>query len=210
MNKTSQVVKGGLKLLGYNTKDNTTINIDNIINVPFVMGAQLSSLSSYLNPILSTFDVLQISASATSVSLSALEYFNRVIPDDTLQAKGLLELCKYFNWTNIGVLYVNDPYGTYLFSSISTEASQIPDFSVTGVSFKTNNNASIRTGVEGIKTSNVWVTILLVHHTDIETVIQYLKDANIWGYPYYYLGCDAWMVYIQYIFYSCLYINVHF
>ena len=150
--KSSEVVKGGLTLVGQNGNDPSKS-----INVPFVMGAQLSSLSSYLNPILSTFDVLQIAASATSVSLSPLEYFHRVVPADTLQAQGLLELCKLYGWTNVGVLYVNDAYGIYLFSGISTEASQISGFSVTGVSFETGNMESIRAGVEGIRKSGVWV-----------------------------------------------------
>ena len=213
----SNVIYGALRLVGQEIHDNDIVSHDildaniSTINVPFVMGAALSSLSSYLNPILRTFNILQISASATSEALtppqglSPLLYFNRLIPSDALQSQGLLELCLYFNWTNIGVLYVNDPYGIYLFGDISTKASQIPGFQITGVSFDSNSNESIKTGVEGIKTSTVWVTILIVHNSDIQTVIQNLKDADIFGYPYYYLGSDAWMVYIQYTLY-CVFI----
>ena len=157
------------------------------------MGAQFSSLSSYLNPVLNTFNILQIAASATSVSLSGLRTFHRVVPADTLQAQGLLQLCLHFNWRSIGVLYVNDAYGVFLHSVISTRASQLDNFSVIGASYDSESLISINRAIDGLQKAGVWVIILIVHDSEFSAVIQSLKDHDMWRYPFYYLGSDSWM-----------------
>ena len=208
--KTYESVYGALQLIGQNNDINNDSSI-NTITVPFIIGATFSRLSFYLNPVISAFNVLQISPSATSESLTAFKHFHRVVPNDGLQAEALVQLCTHFNWTNIGILYVNDAYGIYLFSSILTRAAEIPGFKITGVSFETTNEKSIENGVNGIKTAGVLVTIILAFHADMEAVIYHFKNVGMWEYPYYFLGCDAWLVCS--IYYLCLcannIINVH-
>ena len=87
-----------LDIIGY-----TSNNLTQIINTPFIVGAQYSSLSIYLNPIINTFNLLQIDASSTSFSLTDYDSFYRVVPSDRLQAEALIALCSYFGWENIGI-----------------------------------------------------------------------------------------------------------
>ena len=79
------------------------------------MGATASSLSAVSNPILSAFNWGQISSASTSVLLSDKSLyptFYRTIPSDNMQSKAIAILCKYFNWTRIGILNNNDIFGT--------------------------------------------------------------------------------------------------
>ena len=43
--------------------------------------------------------VAQISYSSTLDDLSQYAYFNRVVGTDPEQAKAIVDLCRYYNWT---------------------------------------------------------------------------------------------------------------
>ena len=108
--------------------DNTEeINNDNLsVTVPIVLGCDWSSLSTVTAPTLSAFEWAQISSSSTSVILSetsSFRYFYRSVPSDSLQAQSLIYLCESFDWTEIGIIHVNDNYGVYLAVSISELAT---------------------------------------------------------------------------------------
>ena len=76
-----------------------------------------------LNPITSAFDIVQISAASTSISLSSSKLFNRVIASDDVQARGLIELCLRYEWMDIGVLYLTSNYGIYFMSKLNEYAT---------------------------------------------------------------------------------------
>ena len=58
--------------------------------------------------LLSLFNIPQIGYSATSKDLSdksLYRYFLRVVPSDKLQARALIDIVRYFNWTFISTVY---------------------------------------------------------------------------------------------------------
>eukprot|EP01084_Bolivina_argentea_P226475 382562_1 len=84
------------------------------INTPFVIGPPTSGYSLTLNPLFQAFNLLHFSSTATSTFLSDYPSFFRSVPSDDLQASAIIKLCKYFNWINIGIMYMDTKYGSSL------------------------------------------------------------------------------------------------
>jgi len=79
-----------------------------------IVGALSSRVSVPVASLGRLFRVPQISYGSTSPFLSNRNqhsYFYRTIPPDDLQAKAMVELMLYFNWTHISTIYSNDAYG---------------------------------------------------------------------------------------------------
>ena len=209
-----------LQLITLNTEGDTTIALqkvleikkniqrscpctgseDHNISVPIVLG-QRSSTCSIAAPVLETIHWAQISSSATSILLSdnnKYPTFYRTISDDSLQAAGIVEILKYFQWTKVAVIYVNDVYGAYLAIEIMHLASTDPNmqFEVAPIAYNygvSNKSNSIKLAVTQLRNTGVFVTVLVVHSDDLLYCFQELENQGLWGYPYYYLGVDTWM-----------------
>ena len=79
-----------------------------------VVGALASRVSVPVANLGRVFRFPQISYGSTSPRLNNRNrhsYFYRTIPPDDLQAKAMVELMLYFNWTHISTIYSNDEYG---------------------------------------------------------------------------------------------------
>ena len=79
-----------------------------------IVGALASRVSVPVANLGRVFRVPQISYGSTSPRLNNRNrhsYFYRTIPPDDLQAKAMVELMLYFNWTHISTIYSNDAYG---------------------------------------------------------------------------------------------------
>ena len=73
-----------------------------------LIGPGSSTVTIQVQNLLSLFNIPQIGYSATSKDLSEkslYEYFLRVVPSDKLQARALLDLVLYYNWTYISTVY---------------------------------------------------------------------------------------------------------
>ena len=118
-NSKTTSLKSALSISSTNSllwsEDNSTIII------PIVLGMPWSSLSIMTAPALAAFNWSQISSSATSILLSdssSYPTFYRTPPSDDLQAIAIIKLCQQFNWTNIGIININDNYGVYLTNNL--------------------------------------------------------------------------------------------
>ena len=79
-----------------------------------MVGALSSRISVPVANLGRLFRVPQISYGSTSPLLNNRNrhsYFYRTIPSDDLQAKAMVDLMLYFNWTHISTIYSNDAYG---------------------------------------------------------------------------------------------------
>ena len=79
-----------------------------------MVGALSSRVSVPVATLGRLFRVPQISYGSTSPLLNERNthsYFYRTIPPDNQQAKAMVELMLYFNWTHISTIYSNDAYG---------------------------------------------------------------------------------------------------
>ena len=132
---------------------------------PIVLGCDWSSLSTVTAPTLSAFEWAQISSSSTSVILSetsSFSYFYRTISNDALQAESLIHLCRTFNWTQIGIIHVNDNYGVYLAVAISELATSY-SIEVNSIAFERNKNESYTNAVSSMREIGVYIIIIISH-----------------------------------------------
>eukprot|EP01084_Bolivina_argentea_P062281 113878_1 len=165
------------------------------ILIPIILGCPWSSMTIMTAPALNAYNFGQISSSSTSIALSdtsIFSYFYRTIPDDSMQSAGIINLCKQFNWTTIGIIHDNDAYGIYLAVGI-LELSTQNNINVHAISYQRTDLNSIESAAKSIKNLNVFIIILITHGSDLSDVINALISQNIWGYPYYYIGVDSWV-----------------
>eukprot|EP01083_Nonionella_stella_P014220 39982_1 len=164
-------------------------------NMPIVLGCDWSSLSTVTAPVLSAFSWSQISSSSTSVILSetSFGYFYRTIPDDNLQAHALIFLCQTFNWTQIGIIHVNDNYGVYLAVAIS-ELATVNYIQVHSIAFERDEAPSYGNAVSSMREIGVYTMILISHGDDeIKQLFNDIQEQDMLRYPYYYVAVDGWL-----------------
>ena len=80
-----------------------------------VIGPASSGESIIVANLVRLFRIPQISYASTASPLSdksRYDYFFRTIPPDDLQARALVDIAVYFNWTYVIAIYSNDEYGT--------------------------------------------------------------------------------------------------
>ncbi|MGH0148479.1 UNVERIFIED_CONTAM: hypothetical protein FKN15_013514 [Acipenser sinensis] len=73
-----------------------------------VIGPGSSSVAIQVQNLLQLFNIPQIAYSATSIDLSdktLFQYFLRVVPSDTLQARAILDIVKRYNWTYVSAVH---------------------------------------------------------------------------------------------------------
>eukprot|EP01084_Bolivina_argentea_P127502 225480_1 len=162
------------------------------VNLPFILGPSASGDSLTLNPLIEAFNLLQFSPSATSTFLTPYGSFYRPIPSDDPQAAALIDLCLYFGWDTLGILYMNTKYGDSLQRAI-TSYGKIAAMNTTTFSFVSGDNVTLTDTVEAMQDSGLFIFILIVDDFDVDLLSYLLRDKHsMTGYPYYYLGVDAW------------------
>ena len=103
-------------------------------------------------------------------------------------------LMEHFGWNKFAIIYVNDVYGIYLGIEIMRLASIHPNkvFEVSPIAYTSGDTESIQSAVTQLKLSDKFITVLIVHDADIAPLFNELSDKDRWGYPFYYIGVDAW------------------
>ncbi|XP_064632052.1 metabotropic glutamate receptor 3-like [Lineus longissimus] len=82
--------------------------------VACVIGGAYSSVSIQVANLLRLFRIPQVSYASTSAALSdkgRFDYFARTLPPDTFQAKAMVDIVQYFNWTYVSTLASEGDYG---------------------------------------------------------------------------------------------------
>ncbi|XP_062584949.1 metabotropic glutamate receptor-like isoform X1 [Saccostrea cucullata] len=83
-------------------------------NVAGVIGGSYSSVSIQVANLLRLFKLPQISYASTSADLSdkaRYDYFSRTVPPDNFQAKAIVDIVEYFNWTYVSTVASEGDYG---------------------------------------------------------------------------------------------------
>ena len=87
---------------------------DSAIPTVGIVGAGGSRVNIAVARLGRLYQVPQVSFSATSPLLSnrvKYPYFYRTVPPDNIQAKAMINIARYFNWTQVSLIYVEDTYG---------------------------------------------------------------------------------------------------
>ena len=80
-----------------------------------VVGAASSGVSIQVANLLRLFQITQISYASTSPDLNdrqKYDYFFRTVPPDTYQARAMVDVIRFFNWSSVFGLYSEGNYGT--------------------------------------------------------------------------------------------------
>lgn len=163
--------------------------------LPILLGCPWSSLSVSTAPTLGVFNFGQISSSATSIRLSNRNnypFFYRTVPADDVQARGIIYLCKLFNWDTIAVMYINNNYGINLALSVLSFALD-NDIETYSVSFEEFDISSYQSAARLLSQLDVYIIVLISYSEVVYDIIQEaLIPGGIFGYPYYYIGEASW------------------
>lgn len=101
--------------------------------VPGVIGPSYSSVSVQVAHLFRLFQIPQVSFDSTSYELSdktRFDFFSRTVPHDLYQAKALIDIAKFMNWTYVSVVYSGDSYGMLGFQAVKKEAKRAGMFLV--------------------------------------------------------------------------------
>lgn len=91
-----------------------TGNASETINTVGIVGAGASKVSVPVASLGRLFEMPQVCYASSSPILSNRDrytYFYRTIPPDSIQAKVMVDLMLWFNWTHISTVYSDDAYG---------------------------------------------------------------------------------------------------
>jgi hypothetical protein len=83
-------------------------------NVVGIIGPPSSTAASLQSSFVGTFNIPQIGTFTTSDTLSdknVYGYFMRMVSPDSYQVKAMLDLCQFFGWSYISVVYSEGTYG---------------------------------------------------------------------------------------------------
>ncbi|CAH3168407.1 unnamed protein product [Porites evermanni] len=110
---------------GDNFGSKLTINMDYLTApISAVIGTEDSSSTTLVSSLLNVAAIPTISPFATSEELSS-PYFNsffRTIPPDGQQAKAMVDIIEYYQWTYIAAVAIDHSYGRYGLRALEREA----------------------------------------------------------------------------------------
>ncbi|GAB6033506.1 hypothetical protein CHUAL_013385 [Chamberlinius hualienensis] len=102
------------------TQKNQTVPI-----ISGVIGASITSVSMQVANLLRLFSIPQISPASTGEPLSdksRFDFFARTVPPDNYQAKTLVDIVQYFNWSYVSTVASGGQYGEAGIDSFHKEA----------------------------------------------------------------------------------------
>ncbi|KAM8768475.1 extracellular calcium-sensing receptor-like [Acanthopagrus schlegelii] len=163
--------------------------------VQAILGGTFSSPCMAISTVIGPFNIPLISHLATCACLSdKTKYpsFLRTIPSDYHQSRALAQLIKYFGWTWVGAIRINNDYGNNGMATFIETAQQLGiclEYSVSV--FRTDPPHKIVKIVDIIKASTSKVIVAFLSPTELYMIIQELSHHNLTGYQW--VGTEAWI-----------------
>lgn len=160
-----------------------------------IVGAAASSVSVPVASLVRLFRTPQVSYASSSAILSnrdRYEYFYRTIPPDNLQAKAMVDLMLYFNWTYVSTIFSRNPYGEpgiVEFQTLADKNGICIDLNV-GIE-DTYNDEDFQNLANDLVRSEANVVILFSSQDNAETLLNKIaattaRNRFIW------IASDAW------------------
>ncbi|KAI4896674.1 hypothetical protein NFI96_006448 [Prochilodus magdalenae] len=161
------------------------------------LGERYSELSIPVAKLLSLYMIPQISSTSSSPALSdksRYASFFRVIPSDVHQTKALAKLMKYFNWTWVGVVTLDDDYGKPALENFLTNSGkegicvEFPDV-LPNYLGSVNIEQRIKEVADRIRNATAQVVLLILRPEHVEMLFKEMIKTNttrIW------IASDAW------------------
>ncbi|XP_030257881.1 extracellular calcium-sensing receptor-like [Sparus aurata] len=163
--------------------------------VQAILGGTFSSPCMAISTVIGPFNIPLISHLATCACLSdKTKYpsFLRTIPSDYYQSRALAQLVKYFGWTWVGAIRINNDYGNNGMATFIETAQQLGiclEYSLSVL--RTDPPHKIVKIVDIIKASTSKVIVTFLSPTELYMIIQELSHHNLTGYQW--VGTEAWI-----------------
>lgn len=165
-------------------------------NVAGVIGGSYSSVSIQVANLLRLFKLPQISYASTSADLSdkgRYDYFTRTVPPDNFQAKAIVDIVEYFNWTYVSTVASEGDYGQSGIDDFKEKAVARNICIAESLKILSNSNPSTfdHAIVKLLAKENARTVVLFLR---IEDATQLLDAANRKGVSsrFVWIASDAW------------------
>eukprot|EP00873_Tetraselmis_striata_P002301 jgi/Tetstr1/422565/TSEL_013373.t1 len=165
-----------------------------------VVGAARSSATNPLANIMMVSRTPVVSYSSTSPALSSqatFPYFARTIPTDAAAAKSMARLMlTEFEWRRVGMLYVDDSYGSSYFQAFRTGCAivaeelglSLDEYEVHGAGVTSKN---VEPAMKQMKQLGVYVYTLILIGDTIPSFLRTAKNLGMIGLGYTYITVDS-------------------
>ncbi len=180
----------------YNNKGNVTLAKAQFkkikeLGIPVVIGALTSTVTLALAPYAESYEIVLISPSATSASLSAYgNYVYRTVSSDIYLGAGMAKIIGGRNETqNVMLISLDNSYGRSLKSSFLNEAnSEYPDMHiVSSISVPDSNTVNTTEIIAEMKNTNPQSVLMIVNPSQC---IEIMKAAEKEGLDPTWFGSD--------------------
>ena len=114
LDEALDLIVSGEKLTVESCTTSFGVNESETVATVGIVGATASRVSIPVAALGRLFQMPQVSYASSSPVLSNRDrysYFYRTIPPDNIQAKVMVDIMLWFNWTHISTVYSNDAYG---------------------------------------------------------------------------------------------------
>lgn len=165
--------------------------------MPGVIGPSYSSISVQVAHLFRLFQIPHVSFDSTSYELSdkaRFEFFSRTVPHDLYQAKALIDVAKFINWTYVSVVYSGDSYGTLGFEAVKQEAKRAGICIAAAEKIDLKSPTSVFTTTIDKLLSEPYAKTVVVFSSQerqIRNLLQAAKDKGQTG-TFQWLGTDSW------------------
>lgn len=162
-----------------------------------VIGPAFSSISVQVAHLFRLFQIPQVSFDSTSYELSdkkRFEFFSRTVPHDLYQAKALVDIAKFMNWSYVSVVYSDDTYGTMGFQAVKEEASKAGICIAVAEKVEIQSAKGVFGGIIDKLLSEPQAKTVVVFSSQERQIVHLLQAAKDKGQSgeFQWLGTDAW------------------
>ena len=161
-----------------------------------VIGEAYSSVSIQVANLLRLFRIPQVSYASTSAALSdktRFEYFARTVPPDTFQAKAMVDIVEYFNWTYVSTVASAGDYGELGIEEFAKEAySRNVCIAISKKIPYAANSKTFDTVIQDLLGKpNAPVVVLFLRVDDTTHLLSAAKRQNVTNH-FIWLASDGW------------------
>ncbi|XP_077169305.1 vomeronasal type-2 receptor 26-like [Paroedura picta] len=173
--------KATLSLLSAQQKLAPNFSCDNRQKVIAVIGGLLSDTSAHMASILNIYKTPQLTHGSFSLSKADKQYLSiyQMVPDDTYQYRGVIQLLHHFRWTWIGLLAIDDDNGNQFLQRI------VPLLSENSICFaftyKLPKMTFLKEIAELIINEVEWYTVLMDRKTNLHNFLRRIYFNNSVG-----------------------------
>uniref|UniRef100_A0A8C5HTZ0 Extracellular calcium-sensing receptor-like n=2 Tax=Gouania willdenowi TaxID=441366 RepID=A0A8C5HTZ0_GOUWI len=192
---TMDILRAALALAGGTQKEISHDNCTETDTVQAILGHSGSRPTIAFAQVVGRFQIPVISHFATCACLSDRKRypsFFRTIPSDYYQSRALAKLVKYFGWTWVGAVAVNNEYG---FNGIAAFIQAAQEYGICieySEAFSSSDPPKRLFEItEVIRMSTSRVIVAFMTHREVKLLSTALYQQNITGLQW--IGSDAWI-----------------